>query len=92
MTTPTSIKLDDDLKSRIQRLAEARRRTSHWIMREAITQYVEHEEKREAFKREALEAWEEYQRTGLHLTGGEVDAWLAKLEAGDDPEMPACHT
>jgi len=38
------------------------------------------EEKREAFKHEALEAWDEYQRTGLHLTGEEVDEWLAKLE------------
>lgn len=92
MTTATSIKLDDELKKRIQYLAQARRRTSHWIMREAITQYVAREEKRETFKREALEAWETYQRTGLHLTGTEVDAWLAKLEDGDDAETPACHT
>lgn len=88
----TSVKLDDALKGRVQHLATARRRTPHWIMREAIEQYVEREEKREAFKREALEAWAEYQRTGLHLTGEEVDAWLAKLEAGDDAEMPTCHT
>ena len=47
MTKPTSIKLDDDLKSRVEHLAEAWRRTSHWITREAITQYVEREEKRE---------------------------------------------
>jgi predicted transcriptional regulator len=92
MAAATSIKLGDDLKGRIQHLAKARRRTSHWIMREAIAQYVEREEKHEAFKREALEAWETYQRTGLHLTGEEVDTWLAKLESGDDAEMPACHT
>ena len=91
MAVSTSIKLDDALKERVQHLAEARRRTSHWIMREAIAQYVEREEKREAFKREALQAWEDYRRTGLHLTGEEVDAWLAKLEAGEDAEPPACH-
>jgi len=66
MATATSIKLDDELKGRVQHLAEARRRTSHWIMREAIAQYVEREEKREAFKQDALRAWEDYQRTGLH--------------------------
>jgi predicted transcriptional regulator len=91
MATATSIKLDDELKGRVQHLADARRRTSHWIMREAISQYVEREEKREAFKRDALRAWDEYQRTGLHLTFEEADAWLAKLEAGEDAEIPECH-
>jgi predicted transcriptional regulator len=91
MATATSIKLDDELKGRVQHLAEARRRTSHWIMREAIAQYVEREEKREAFKQEALCAWEDYQRTGLHLTLEEADAWLGKLEAGEDAELPKCH-
>jgi len=91
MVTATSIKLDDELKGRIQHLAEARRRTSHWIMREAIVQYVDREEKREAFKQDALRAWEEYQHTGLHLTLEEADAWLAKLESGEDAEPPKCH-
>ncbi|WP_407353717.1 CopG family ribbon-helix-helix protein [Luteimonas sp. R10] len=92
MALATSIKLDDELKGRVQHLAESRRRSAHWIMREAIAQYVEREEKREAFKQDALHAWEEYQRTGLHLTLEEADAWLAKLEAGEDAEPPSCHT
>lgn len=91
MATATSIKLDDALKGRIQHLAESRRRSSHWIMREAIAQYVEREEKREAFKQDAIRAWDVYQETGLHVTMEEADAWLAKLEAGEDTEMPACH-
>ena len=91
MAAPTSIKLDDALKGRVQNLAEARRRSSHWIMREAIAQYVEREEKREAFKQEAIRAWEEYQQTGLHVTLEEADAWLAKLEAGENAEPPKCH-
>lgn len=91
MATSTSIKLDDALKGRIQHLAESRRRSSHWIMREAIAQYVEREEKREAFKQDAIRAWDAYQETGLHVSMEEADAWLAKLEAGEDTEMPACH-
>ena len=35
-TSTTSLKLDIEMKARIQRLAESQRRTSHWIMREAI--------------------------------------------------------
>lgn len=91
MGKPTSIKLDDDLKGRVQYLAEGRQRSSHWVMREAISQYVEREEKREAFKNDAMKAWEEYQRTGLHVTLEEADAWLAKLESGEDAGVPICH-
>ncbi|WP_272493076.1 CopG family ribbon-helix-helix protein [Atopomonas sediminilitoris] len=40
----TSIKIDDDMKSRIQHLAGLRQRSSHWIMREVITQYLVLEE------------------------------------------------
>ncbi|WP_323122447.1 CopG family ribbon-helix-helix protein [Burkholderia alba] len=87
----TSIKLDAGLQDRVRYLAEQRRRTPHWIMREAIAQYVEREEKRESFKQEAMQAWQDYQTTGLHVTHQEMDAYLAKLGAGDDVEPPECH-
>ncbi|HEX7339752.1 MAG TPA: ribbon-helix-helix protein, CopG family [Rhodanobacteraceae bacterium] len=86
------MKISDELKQRIQRLAGLRQRSPHWIMREAIEEYVVREEKREAFKRDALHAWQAYQRDGRHLTLAEADAWLAKLEAGEDAEPPTCHS
>jgi len=58
---------------------------------EAIEQYVVREEKREAFLQDGIRAWEEYQSTGLHVTMEEADAWLAKLESGQDVEPPECH-
>ena len=93
MPTPatTSLKLDVELKERVQRLAVARRRSAHWIMREAVTQYVSREEQREQFRQDALAAWNDYQATGLHATAEETDAWLAKLEAGEVAEAPECH-
>jgi predicted transcriptional regulator len=42
--------------------------------------------------RDALRAWENYQATGLHVTGEEADAWLAKLAAGEDIAPPQSHT
>jgi predicted transcriptional regulator len=88
---PVTIKLDDEMKARLQRLGEARQRTPHWLMREAITQYVEREERREVFRQDALKAWEAYRTTGLHLTGAEADAWLDQLEQGKDVDPPPCH-
>jgi predicted transcriptional regulator len=87
----TSLKLDLELKERVQRLAQARRRSAHWIMHEAVEQYVGREEKREQLRHDALAAWAEYQATGLHATAEEADAWLVKLEAGEDAEAPECH-
>lgn len=91
-TRPVAIKLDDDTKARVKRLAEARQRTSHWVMREAIAQYVVREEQREAFRLQTQEAWQHYCETGKHLSGDEADAWLAALEEGKDIDPPACHS
>jgi predicted transcriptional regulator len=93
MPTPstTSLKLDNELKARVQRLAAARRRSPHWIMREAVEQYVGREEQREQLRQDALAAWTHYQTTGLHATAEEADAWMAKLETGQDAEAPECH-
>jgi predicted transcriptional regulator len=88
---PVAIKIDPEIKERVKRLADARQRTPHWLMREAIQQYVEREEKREAMRQDGIRAWNEYQTTGLHVTREEADAWLARLEAGEDAEPPECH-
>ena len=88
---PVAIKIDEDIKARVKRLAEARHRTAHWLMREAITQYVDREEKRESFRQDTLKAWEEYRTTGKHVSAEEADAWLAKLQLGHDIEPPECH-
>ena len=87
----TSIKIDDALKSRVQHLANLQRRSPHWIMREAIRQYVEREEARESFKQEALTSWAAYQETGRHLTGSEVRAWLDTWDTDADAAVPECH-
>ena len=90
-SSTTSLKLDAELKDRVQRLAASLRRSPHWVMREAVEQYVAREEKREQLRQDALAAWNHYQTTGLHATADEADAWLAKLEAGEDAEAPECH-
>ena len=87
----TSVKLDDDLKSRIQHLAKVRHRSAHWIMREAIRNYVEREEASESFKHEALASWKAYKETGQHLTGKEVQDWLSTWGTDKETEVPQCH-
>jgi predicted transcriptional regulator len=84
----TSLKLDAETKERLQRLAGSRRRSAHWLMREAIEQYIDREEARERLRGDALTAWADYQATGLHVSAEEADRWLERLEAGEDIEPP----
>jgi predicted transcriptional regulator len=88
---PVTIKIDDDTRTRLKSLADARQRTPHWLMREAITQYVEREERREALRVETLLAWDDHRATGLHATAEEVDAWLATWGTDDERPAPKCH-
>ncbi len=60
-------------------------------MRDAITLYLDSEEKRERFRQDTLKAWEAYRTTGLHVTTEEADAWLANLEQGSDIDPPEGH-
>ena len=87
----SDLKLDAEIESRLRRLAEVRRRSAKLHMREAIEQYIDREERREQFRKDALAAWGEYQATGRHVTEAEADAWLARLEAGEDVEPPSPH-
>ncbi len=93
MRTPvaTNLKLDTKTKARLQLLADARQRPAHLLVREAVEQYLEREEQRDQLRQDALAAWAAYQATGQHVTAEEADAWLARLEAGEDVEPPRPH-
>jgi predicted transcriptional regulator len=78
----TSVKLDTEIKERVRRLAVARRRSPHWVMREAIEEYVEREEKRERFRRDALAAWAHYQTTGLYASAEESRCLAGQARSG----------
>ncbi|GAB6096083.1 hypothetical protein JCM14469_23360 [Desulfatiferula olefinivorans] len=87
----TSVKLDDELKSKVQHLADLKNRSPHWIMCEAIRDYIEREEAKERFKEEALASWKSYKETGRHLTGREVREWLQTWGTDKESEIPPCH-
>lgn len=91
MSTALAVKLTEETKARIKQLAAIKHRSAHWLMREAIETYLNIEEEKEALHAQAHKAWQDYQETGLHLTGEEVDAWMKKIIAGDKVDLPACH-
>ncbi|HTE79901.1 MAG TPA: ribbon-helix-helix protein, CopG family [Reyranella sp.] len=78
---PVSVKLGVDERTRLAALAETRKRTPHYLMREAVSEYLGREEARQSFRKEASRAWQAYKETGLHATHEEVDAWIESLGA-----------
>jgi predicted transcriptional regulator len=87
-----AVKLDASTSERLQQLARSRTQSAAEVVQEAVRHYLEWLDGLPAGDRGAVEAWAEYKENGLHLTGAEVDAWLAQLEAGNDVEPPECHT
>ncbi|MCA3255897.1 MAG: ribbon-helix-helix protein, CopG family [Alphaproteobacteria bacterium] len=90
MTKPTSIKLDPELKARVEQIAKAQGRTTHGVLREAVAEYVVKAEHRAELDRATLDAAAAFDATGVHVPGDEVDAWLTRLSAGENvPPPPA---
>jgi len=89
--TTTSIKLDPDLKERLNRLATTQRRSANWLMGEAIREFLTREEARVELDHDTLARWEDYKTTGKYVSEEAADAWLDRLEAGEDlpPPEPA---
>jgi len=90
-TRPVSLKLEQAEHERLKVLAESKHRKPHFLMKEAIRQYLDREEARESFKQEALASWREYKETGHHLTGDEVEAWLDTWGSKQEKAVPSCH-
>jgi len=85
------VKLEAPARDRLKALANARKQTITGMVKEAIDEYVDREEKKEKLKEELLSAWNQYQLTGLHLTHEEMSDWVEKIANGEDAELPKCH-
>lgn len=90
-TINASVKIPQALHARVVDLAQVRQRTPHAVMLQAIEAFVSREEQREALRQSGIAAWEEYQRTGLHLTGDEVRGWIDQVRQGKKAPIPKCH-
>ena len=79
-SSTVGVKLDEGIKQRLKTLGKTRKRTPHWLMKSAIAEYLEREEKIEAQKQEDMERWREYKLTGESLSNQAMMTWLDDLE------------
>jgi predicted transcriptional regulator len=86
-----TIKLDTADRARISALAQRKKRTPHYLMKEAILEYIGREEARQNFVQAALASSEHYQETGSHITMDEFSEWVDAVQQAPDSVMPPCH-
>lgn len=87
-----TIKLDESDRDRIATLATTKKRTPHYLMKEAILEYVKKEEARQNFITVAQASFEHYKQTDQHITLDEFSAWVDQVQHDPAAPAPACHT
>ena len=74
-----AVKLENDIKERIHSLGKIKDRSSHWLMKQAILDYLEKEERSEKEKNEDKLRWEHYADTGEAIMHDDMKNWLNSL-------------
>lgn len=89
MPTPTTtIRLPEELKARLARLAEREGTSTHSLILDAIAEKTEALERRQSFQAEARERHAEYFATGEGLPWDEMRDHLRRRVAGEDAPPP----
>ena len=83
-----SVRLPEDLKEAVARLARQEGRTPHAFLLEAIQEKVEATRLRQALVREAREALEDFESTGEAVDARSMRKWIEARGAGRKVAAP----
>lgn len=86
-----TVKLEDSERERVKSIAIAKQRTPHYIMREAIRNYLNEEEAEQRFIAVAKESLEEFKKDEKHITLDEFSGWVRAKKSNPKALMPLCH-
>ncbi|MGN8160121.1 ribbon-helix-helix protein, CopG family [Salinisphaera sp. SWV1] len=81
MKTTTGIKLDEATRARLQALGGLKERSPHWLMKRAIAEYLDREERYEREKKEDMQRWRQYQESGAYIDDADMREHLSALAA-----------
>ena len=87
---PTGIKLESTVKLKLKKLGKLKDRSMHWLMKEAILQYIEREEQTEKLKHETLSRWEEEAEQNKIVSNKDMMAWLETWGTDHETGRPEC--
>jgi predicted transcriptional regulator len=83
----TSLKLSEELKERVAKLAEASGKSAHAFMVDAIDKEARRSEQYQDFLAEAESSWQVYQQDGMAYDADEANAYFrAKIQGIELPK------
>ncbi len=84
----TTLRLPDDVKARIERLAAAQGKSAHSLMVDTLAESTAAMERRIEFEAEAAQRWAEYRRTGEYVAMEDLRAYVLARARGENPPKP----
>jgi predicted transcriptional regulator len=91
-TATMTLKLDTSHRDRLKSLAVAKKRSAHYLMKEAIERYLKAEEAQQAALQSVDDSVANFEATGLHITLSELKTWATDVKESRNAQLPACHT
>ena len=88
---PLSIKLDAKQKDALAQIAREKDRSVHFLLCQAVKEFIERQQAKTDFYETAKAAGEHYSKTGLHATHEELKAWAQSLGSNNELMPPKCH-
>ncbi len=88
-TTTIGIKVDQETRERLKELAKACNRTPHWIVRTALLEFLDREERATAERLDDERRWERFVLTDEAVPHEEVRDWLVALAKGENAKCPS---
>lgn len=80
------VRLDEQLENRLNALAEKTQRSKSFLAKEALTRYIEDEERKQRENELTMARWNEYQETGETVSNETMTEWLGSW--GTEQEKP----
>jgi len=77
------VRLNEDIRNRLEALGKARDRTPHYLMKTAVERYLEIEESVETERQIAKSRWEKYELTGETVDHTDVKAWATSVRPSE---------
>ena len=82
MVTTTGVKLDPEVKARLKELGKVKDRSPHWLMKQAILQFLDREETYEREKVEDQQRWRHFVESGHYISNEAMSARFDALTRG----------
>ena len=88
MPSPTTLKLPDELRSRLAAQAQAEGKTPHAYMVEALKEKADRMDRRQEYLAADEATFREYERTGIAYAMEDVEQYILGITAGRKVRRP----